>query len=184
MDTSINFNDIYAYDLCQSDDHRERGLYLKVRDIVEELVAQLKPILKYVAVPLPVLSSNTALTGCSSRRNNVGDPFTGRERGVKLLEVKSIGGPESEKVCFLFLDTDALFFLAERCCGGEPGTPDHFHRLRGEISHTWSRAKFGELLGALNHVLKEAIQKREVHLANIKERSEKLDEILAILRRP
>ena len=188
MDTSISSVDFYPFELLMSDDPEEHALGMKAKKVVVGILEELRPILKYVVAPLAVLPEGYALDGCGYSKkkrcpNNIGDPYYSQLRGVKLCVVKTYR-PDISGV--LFLGENGQLFTSVRCPDPEP---EHYHdqydvTQSGMAADTWGRAKFGELIAALKQMLADATCKRETHLASIRERSEKLDEMLAILRRP
>ena len=175
--------DFYPYDLFMSADPDEGKQAQMTGKIVFGITQELRPILKHIAVPLPVLQGYR-FDGCSdqdSRYGNVGDLYTCRIRGVKLLAVRA-QYPDRED--FLFLQENGDFFIAPLCADGRK--PEHFHSLyKSEPGETpmWARAKFGWLIGALKRVLAEAIEKRDQHLAALNQRYAVLDQLLAVLKR-
>lgn len=176
--------DFYPYDLFRSTDPDEDRQARKAGQIIFGIVAELRPILKHIAVPLPVLQDDYRFDGCAhkdGRHGNVGDLYISRIRGVKLLEARAHWPDRKE---FLFLQENGDFFISVLCSDGTK--PDHYHDLvkdDGSIP-IWSRAKFGSLIGALKRALTEAMEKREQHLAALQQRSMVLDQLLAVLRRP
>ncbi len=176
--------DFYPYDLFMSDDPDEGRQAQKTSQIIFGIMAELRPILKYISVPLPVLHGY-CFDGCAykgGRHGNVGDLYTSRIRGVKLLEVRAHRQNREE---FLFLQENGDFFVSALCCDGTK--PDHYHDLvkddPGYTPITWSRMKFNELIATLKGVLEEAARKKEAHVAGIRQRSEMLDTMLVILHR-
>lgn len=177
--------EFYPYDLFMSADPEEGRQAQQTGKIIFGIVAELRPILKYIAVPLPILD-RYCFDGCAypdSRHGNVGDLYTGRVRGVKLLEVWA-RRPDQEK--FLFLQENGDFFVALLC--SDRTKPEHYHEVvkddhPGYVPITWSCAKFGDLIGAMKRVLTEATEKREQHLAALQQRSMVLDQLLAVINR-
>ena len=182
--------DVPAVDFCPDDlfislNPDEVRQAQKCGEIVFGVGQELRPILKYIAVPLPVLRYGYYFDGCSYRHGHhygsVSDLYHSCIRGVKLLEVKAQLPGRKE---FLFLGEDGDFFVSLLCSDGTK--PDHYHGVvkseSGQIP-MWSRAKFGWLIGALKRALTEATEKREQHLAAINQRTTVLDQLLAVLNR-
>ena len=174
--------DFYPCDLFMSADPDEYRQAQKTGQIVFGVVAELRPILKHIAVPLPVLP-DYRFDGCSyqhGRHGNVGDLYASRIRGVKLLEARA-HYPNTKE--FLFLAENGQFFVSSPC--SDRTKPDHYHDLvedePGYTPNTWSRVKFGCLIEALKRALTEATEKREQHLATLQQRSMVLDQLLAVL---
>ena len=173
--------DFYPYDLFMSSDPEEGRQAKKTAEIVYGIVAELRPILKHIAVPLPVLH-NLNFEGCGYKDVNGGnvndDVYYCRVRGVKLLEVRAHWPNRKE---FLFLGEGGEFFIATLC----PSMTEHYHVMvkdDGSIP-IWSQAKLGWLIGALKRVLKEAAEKREQHLEALNRRGMVLDQLIAVLKR-
>lgn len=176
--------DFYPYDLFMSTDPDEGRQAQKTGEIVFGITQELRPILKYISVPLPVLQGGLCCDGCTydGRHGNVGDPYYSRIRGVKLLDARAHWQNRKE---ILFLQENGNFFISVLC--SDESKPEHYHDLvkadRDGDLPMWSCTKFGALIEALKRVLTEATDKREQYLAAINQRTVVLDQLLAVLKR-
>ena len=78
----------------------------------------------------------------------------------------------------IFLDESGEFMTAAKATHAT-ATYEITHEPRG-----WERVVFSTLVSRLKDILDEAIEKRERFLINFRERNQKLDEMMAIIRRP
>lgn len=166
MDTSINFGTACPLDLHNSQFSEERDLADKIKIVFEQLAENLKPILKYISTSYEIYASTTL------------DGFTrGCRNKVRAIEVCQHKGN------YLLLREDGVFFLCVKTSIGEPGKFRAENTSRVAPYTTWGKFPFEMALASLQRYLKTAQEKREKHLASIRERREDLDKILAILQK-
>lgn len=176
MDTSINQGrqDFRIIDIVSRDLPGDIELAMKAKEAIYLLVQGVKPILRYVASPLS-FNLDYSCEGLLPRFKT--------ERVIQLDLLSALGShtaspyPYAE---FLFMDEKGYFFSAIQC--HEKGTA-HFHVRKPVQELPMEDCLFGAVMGSLQKVVKAVKEKREQHLASINEHSEKLDEIIAILRR-
>lgn len=175
MDTSTSRENFRVAELMTSKFDEERALAIKAREVIGTLVDQLKPILKYVAT-LPQFLDESE-TNC--RRSHL--PLRDK-RALYLLEGPE--GPDRTTLLYLFLSEEGKFLTASKCTLSPPHDHYHYFELEGGNRLTWERFPFQQLLTSLQQAVQKAIEKREGHLASIRERREMLDEILEVIKRP
>jgi len=184
MDTSNSSSskDFRVYDLQKSWSAADSELAEKVQKVMATLIEKLKPVLRYLTVPVPVLDFDVE-ENCNRPNLHIVNPYSGH-RAIELFEIEGI---RQGTVEMLFLREDGKFFTAIRC----PFHPHqmHYHGRRIQQDNifisasTWELAPFEKLIASLNGVLRQAEEKRQQHLQSIRERREKLDEILEIIKK-
>jgi hypothetical protein len=174
MDTSNNQKKEIPYAICTIEDMErssvadENEMGKKMETILEKVVGMLKPILKYVTMPLPFSD----------------DPGM-RIMHVIKIETDCLRLPDKR---ILFLEDDGRFFSALRYDGQQTGKPiygsKYYDQKDGKGSNIakYKQLPFDCLLGFLQSQLETAKRKREEHLRAIAERQAKLDQILKILK--
>lgn len=157
MDTSNsqNFQDFRVIDLERSQHSEDRELAVKAEEVVKVLIEKLKPVLRYIATPVPFIQ--------------------GDYRAITLGEIGEAGRGGT-----LFLCENGHFIIGELDSFSKD--PDHY-QFRSSGSDQWKLIPLGVLIASLEKALREAEEKREQHLQAVKERREKLDEILQILKK-
>ena len=174
MDTSISsLKGLTLRDLAFSEFDEERELARKSLVVVLGLVKQLKPILRYVSVPIV----------CQLYANKQEAEHL---RGIQLLKGFNYQLNREE---ILFLREDGASFVATECkfsppteCRFYKGSYPHFHEMI-EGPGALERYPLREILEVLQGLLRNATEKREAHLASIRERSTMLDEVLEVMKR-
>ena len=157
MDTSNNqnFQDFKVIDLEKSQHSEDRELAVKAEEVVKVLIEKLKPVLRYIATPVPFIQ--------------------GDYRAIALGEMGEAGRGGT-----LFLLENGHFIVGE--LDSSCKDPNHY-QFRSSGSDLWKLIPLGVLIASLEKALREAEEKREQHLQAVKERREKLDEILQILKK-
>jgi len=183
MDTSINRSqeqDLRVSELMASPHPEDVALGDKVRTVIIELVKKLKPLLPYITSPYMLTNDlyATCPEDCIEHR-----AIAHEVRVLLLGPLSKLGSPTpvlDDKEGYLFLESTGYFFSATRCVlvGGR-----RYHLVDDVKGLPHEKCHFNKLVENLKNALDEAVAKREVYLESIKTRSEKLDEILAILRR-
>ncbi len=154
----------------------ERALIEKASVVVREIVAQLRPILRYVSEE--VLVSTDPDGPCKSQRAQCIPGIPVGTRWLRAIEVFELRAEPRE---VLFLAEGGVFFVARLCMSSHSR---HFHEAWREGERwTWQLAPFAALLQTLRDKLGEAEDRREKHLASIRERSKMLDRVLAVIKR-
>lgn len=165
MDTSISVEGKSYEGLMTSGFAEEKELAEKMAKVVEEIVAEIRPVLKYVSQPIPLLEETEHNPDRVARFD---------ERGVEIYTVTF----ESGDKC-VFLGEDGKFFAAKACY---TNGWHHYHGRSGDMQYSWQLVPLEKLIEGLQKIFQAATQKREHHLASVRERSEKLDTVLAILK--
>lgn len=152
----------------------EKVLIEKANTAVREIVSKLRPVLRYISEE--VLVSPDFDEPC--KEHGVLADLPVRVKGLRAVEVFELE-PEPRKV--LFLSEDGTFFVASLCMSTRRR---HFHELWREGERwTWQLVPFGALLEGLQSKLQAAVDRREKHLASIREHSDMLDRVLAAIKR-
>lgn len=168
MDTSISHENLdFAYRLLESGFEEEQQLGKKMQEVVAELVGQLKPILRYITAPIGLTDSPPDT--CNGEMAGIGHAIS--ERATAFI---CFGGKT------LYLRDDGEFFLTADCTNG---VHEHVFRVYGTCAFTWEVFPFEDFLSALQGRLQKALEQREQHLSSIRKRAEKLDEVIALLRK-
>ena len=171
MDTSISVEHKSYADLVSSDFQEEKELAKKLAEVVYKIMAEIKPVLKYVSQPIPLLHE-------TEHRSN-GRTYT---RGV---EIDSIEHEPGGGITHVFLLEDGRFLGAKACNILEtPADHLHYHYSHSvtQDGSPWKLIPLEKLVEQLQGIFKVATEKREKHLSSIRERAQKLDSILAILK--
>lgn len=176
MDTSNN----RMIDLETSQFVEDRELAKEVTTVVATLIEKLKPILRYIAAPVPVVKEWSD-RDCRNLNFHYVNPYSSGYRAVMFP--KDILVPEL-KSCVqyyvkLFLDQNGQFFTAKVC---QWSRQEHYHLQRSE-GDEWKYIILEELMQILQQTLLQTEEKREQHLQDIRDRREKLDKILEILKK-
>ena len=164
MDTSISVEGKSYEGLMTSGFAEEKELAEKMAKVVDEIVTEIKPVLKYVSQPIPLLEDDQH---CPSRVPRLDT------RGVEIDRIRESGSGITRCI---FLGEDGKFFTSKLCSGG------HYQGQSGNMHYSWQLVPLEKLIEGLQKIFQAATQKREHHLASIRERSEKLDTVLAILK--
>lgn len=179
MDTSNSFR---VFDLKRSQFPEDLELAIKARGVVIALIEKLKPLLRHIAVPVPVVDYGPE--NCSKPNFHIGNPY-GSDRAIKLFEVESVD-PGLEEM--LFLSENGGFFTAWHCRSSQP-QKDHYHMTRCQAKiersywESWELAPFDKLIASLDKAFRQGEEKQQQYLQGIKERREMMDEILEIIHR-
>jgi len=169
MDTSNSIQGNFRLnDLLYSGHSEDRELAQKAIQIVAAIVEQLKPILRYITIP--VCLTDEEISFCKNPSSWVAGTST---KVFKLLEVDS-ADPQYPR--YVFLDEGGDFFVATHCPYG-----GHFHDVDRNREAHWGNVAFDKLLSELQRVLTEAKQKREQHLESVTKRSAMMDDIMKIV---
>jgi len=177
MDTSSNFRAII---LEKSQHPEDRELAVKAEEVVKEIIEKLKPILRYVSEPIPFVGSIEK--ECENPNFTIVNVYQSNSRGVRIMEIEALYTELYTAVGeILFLTERGDFFSVTRC--KVTRHKEHYHLKRNAVEAPWKLVPFGELIASLEIVLRYAEEKREQHLQSIRERREKLDEILEILKK-
>lgn len=178
--------DFRVSDLWDSGHQEDEAVAQRANEVVEALVHELAPILRYIVQPFPYSEGDVAECVANQLRA-VGT------QGRALLVMENPSSPlpgNAGRKEYLFLHDNGTFFTAQRC----PSTisPEHYHyrhyhyrqMASGVVRQvTWERYPFSALLRNLRGRLAEAVSKREEHLGKVQQRLNALDEMLAVLRR-
>ena len=180
--------DFYPSDLYQSGDPKVFAQGEKCGELVRVILDELRPILRHIVAPVPVLLPGVGLRGCPygsslGTKTTVDDIYNSRERGVKLCEVRQNHYLSTVETESLFLSEQGDFYTARQCPDSSRQEHYHYKFSADSGAKTWQHAKFGTLLEALKRMLGEATEKREAHLAAIRERDVVLDQLLAVMKR-
>jgi hypothetical protein len=153
MDTSNNLN-FSLLEAMGSEYEEERALAEKAYAIVDRLVEQLKPIMKYISKPL-----------CKNPRF--------QDRGILIYDDYT---EESDSLLRnrIFLLSNGKFIVFT---GSREKDPEKF--AAGE--REWDSFNVSWIITGLQVILAGAVRMREKHLKSIEERSKKLDKIMEIL---
>ncbi len=177
MDTSNSFR---VYDLKRSQFSEDLELVTKAREIMVALVTKLKPLLRHIAVPVPVVDYGP--DECSKPNFHVVNPY-GSYRAIKLFEIEGVDQGLEDT---LFLDEGGGFFTAWQCRSSQP-QKNHYHNQDKDVftsrEESWELAPFDKLIASLNEAFRQGEEKRQQYLQGIKERREMMDEILKIIHR-
>lgn len=191
MDTSNNLTSFSVMELRTSGFPDEAALAEKAEQILWGLVDQLKPVLRYIANPIPIIAGVAGPPGCK----DIVNPFDPEYyQGLSERAVELGKNPKSTLSSILFLGEDGEFFTAEECPFA-PKNSRHFHYKKswGDLRKivlydkwvgSWDEYPFDYLIAHLQAAFHKAKEKREKHLASIAERSSKLDQIMEILKKP
>ncbi|MEK7629206.1 MAG: hypothetical protein AAB394_01635 [Patescibacteria group bacterium] len=154
MDTSNSaqtINDLYITP------HREDAcLGDKLWSVVEAVVRELLPVLRYIAAPRFLWKKDGSGAGYTCHCIKIG-----RNRLGANIYLDGNGGTFGTET-----EDDKEYVLSTH------NTPYMLRSL-----------PFEDLITSLQEMLQKAIEKRTQHLASLNERSQKLDEIMAILKR-
>jgi len=175
---SSKSSDFRMRDLLISQFPEDWALARQAEAVMAELIKELKPILRYVAVPVPVMET-VITTRCEDPNIHIVNPYSGY-RSVNLTEDREIPGAGTKT---LFLKEDGTFFVATKCPA--KSQPMHFHFNRDEKNpngYTWQEFSFEKLITALKGCLQEATEKRQQHLSALSQRSAMLDKILEVIK--
>ena len=141
----------------------------KAEKVVELLVKELKPVLRYIAIPFLV------------KKTNVSPPSS--FRAIEIICFKRYPAEELE---YLFLSEDGIFFTAKEIKASQYSHEKDYYQPtatgENDILSTWRAIPFNEFTASLEEALRQAKEKREKHLASIAERSARLDKIMEILK--
>lgn len=183
MDTSNNLKD-FSFSIVQlrvSGLPGDGELADKAIQVIEGIVQQLKPILRYITVPtLPIIAGKpNQFVFCEKIvPNHYLFKDAKRRRAIEI-------GKNPNKNTFsrsvLYLGENGKFFEAEECFYA-PSNSRHFHDIE-DITACWITYPVDFMINQLQAALHEAMEKRENHLASIAERSAKLDQIMEILKK-
>lgn len=165
MDTS-NSSDFRPIDLLNSAHQEDIELYKRTIDIVEKIVGELKPVLKYVSGPIEFCGKDGTTKACEVKN-------TIRALYICDVDKEFVGKGNVFEGDYLFLNEAGNFFVARNMHGNH-----YWYHVGGG----WQYLSFEKLIQSLRGVLQVAISRREAHLATIKVRSEKLDKIVEILK--
>ena len=139
--------------------------------VVEQLIEELKPILKYVCTPRDLYD------GKSEGR------IIGGEVSPKKITIHCILIGDSSKVKSLgervYLENDGKFF---EVLDTYPDNREVIYHPSPSKYAAWMNVPFSVLLEALHGALKTARRKREEFLKSIKKREELLESILTTIR--
>jgi hypothetical protein len=175
MDTSNSTDmDFKVAELHKSDHAEERELAADAERTICALVENLKPILIYVTSPRTFCQNHTTNSACGVR-------VTHKTAGVICREPDLFDTGTGRKALFIY--HDGKFLRANLAKGGENIRFSHWHTEELESDQAWSQFNFADVIKGLQALLKEAETKREEHLKIISARRQKLDEIVAILKK-
>lgn len=169
MDASNSSMDFTVSELMRSPHKEDKTLAETAREIIRKTVSNVKPILRYVSEPVYYHNPYHA---CVTK---------GKVRASLIVGFKA--KTENDNPHDLFLTDTGHFFRANRC-GSHYTKWSPEEDSSGNCPDTWELLPFDKVVEGLRSALKVAEEKREKHLAAIRERSQKLDEIMAILERP
>lgn len=140
----------------------DRTVAERCHDVVATIQVGLKPIMRYIARPRAAIDKMDL-------------------KCVYIMNIRATDYPferTGEAVSMdLMMDEGAQFFTAEANADGL------FFRISRDTFWVWKCVPFSEFLEKLQQMLAEARAGRELHLQAIAERSAKLDEIIAILKK-
>lgn len=174
MDASNSSMDFTVEKLAKSIHQEDKELAERTRIIIDKIVESVKPLFRYIGTDV-----------CYHQATD----FSDCERNAfmyKQMRMIQISQTRQEWPYSLFLAEDGTWHTMFFC----PYMPDHGKHY--QMGHTynsvmpitaWEFFPFNEVIDGLRNILKEAEEKREKHLVAIRERSQKLDEIMAILER-
>lgn len=171
MDTSSN-SDFRPIDLLKSGLPENRELYDKSAYIVQGIVNELKPLMKYLSHP--VLLCHPRNYRCEVEKV--------RAMVVCGVDIEFVGKILHGDV--LYLDESGQFFVAKAAhtVQEDKSSEKEFHYTDEQVGMGWQYLSFEMLVKSLKNALTAGIEKREKHLASLKTRHKKLDKILNILQ--
>jgi len=185
MDASISNLSVEVCGLRSSIYPEDRLLAKKCDDILEKVLASLKPILKYVCEPWKFYNSAGCVSYLSVRCLYVGIYNKGFEKDTRTLVLLSEKGVFFEardiaiKGSGLAIDRPIIL-----CDGDHRDSENVAKRIReGDMSShkTWNQLRFLDVITRLREVLAEAEKNRRKHLEAVASRREMLDKMLAVL---
>ena len=168
-------------ELLESGHEEDAQVARKCADVVTEILADLKPVLKYLVAPITLAS--VSRESCPHYGGN--GPVPSASNRPKAITMPNFTLGMSQ----LFLAEDGTFFIAAICDAGA-GTAAHYHDsvsskvvafYGGKCVFTWESFFFQAVLHALRDILADAKQKREQHLATITSRLAMLDRIVEVI---
>src|SRR3989344_2630217 len=164
MDTSNSTAlHVRPLDLRFSEDPQDQVIAEDCKRVVGLIMEQLRPILRYMCIPMGFNGEKRAKT----------------IRCVRVIDFVSSGVIFSAGfVLNLFLDEKGIFFLAS-CPKNEK--PTLWNRVNGNPEE-WEEAPFDELLGGLQELLRRATEKHQEHVKVTAKRTELFDKLIAVLK--
>lgn len=175
MDASNSSMDFTVEKLAKSIHEEDREIAEKARVTIGKIVESIKPLFRYIGVHICYHPASD-LSQCKRDATM-----------FKQMRMIQLSETHNEWPYSLFLTEDGiwhtLFF-----CPYTPGYSLHYqkdHEYNDLVpTQAWEFFPFNEVVGKLRDVFVAAEEKREKHLAAVRERTKKLDEIMAILERP
>lgn len=183
MDTSNNLKD-FSFSIVQL---RVGGLpgdgelADKAIQIIEGIVQQLKPILRYITFPIPPTINGNPDQFALCANIVPGHYLIENTKRRRAIEIGKDSNKNISSRSTLYLGENGEFFKAEECSYA-PSNQRHSHNIE-DINNCWITYPVGLIINKLQAALHEAMEKRENHLSSVAERSAKLDQIIAILKR-
>ncbi len=157
--------------LEQSEHEEDNDLAAECMAVIKEILAKLRPILKYVVSPARF---TVAYQG------EQGEDLTAR--CAILIDCSSY--------CMLLSEPGAIFNAGRKADGQysltatdrNKGRQAIFHELQNNGDDRWKNESFEKMVEVLQELLTRAQQKREQHLASVSSAKEKLTQILAVVK--
>ena len=174
MDTSNN-QDFRIIDLLTSQHPEDHELANRAIEVIGKLIEELKPVLRYIVAPVPVVDECTDADCLMPNFRRYMNVYGAGHRAIIFL-------PSIQLFDALFIDQNGSFFTANKCSNVSANFHYHPRLKRAEREPSaWQYVYFGLLLNFLRVALKAAEQKKEEHLESIRVRREKLDKIMKII---
>lgn len=183
MDSSNSPLNVTVWSLRNSPHHEDHKQAEKCEQILNDVLALLKPILRYVCTPRKFYNDNNM-------------------NGIRCLLVGTYIGvyeQHKDRPVHVFLSEFGVFFEAQKeavliasgsndlvmlGAGGARGekVAELVRNGYNDQYCTWNQLPFDELITNLRNVLAEAEEKRQQHLKTVADRREVLDQIIAVMR--